>query len=75
MSVLKTPARTTCPVRQGTAIGAKHTPMAAGFKSVSTIGNVDHSQLFLQPGLIVPDHQDDVTIMSQNMSDVGIEIP
>ncbi len=42
MSVLKIPARTTCPVRLGTAIGRKHTPMAAGFKSVSTVGNINH---------------------------------
>jgi hypothetical protein len=56
VSVLKIPARTTCMVRLGTAIGARTTPMAAGFKSVSTIGNIDHPQLFAQPGLVVPDH-------------------
>jgi hypothetical protein len=67
VSVLKIPARTTCPVRLATAIGAKH-------KSVSTIGNIDHPQLFAQPGLVVWDHQGDVTIMLQNMSDVDIEI-
>jgi hypothetical protein len=49
--------------------------MTAGFKSVSTIGNIDHPQLFAQPGLVVPDHQGDVTIKLQNMSDVDIEIP
>ncbi len=49
--------------------------MAAGFKSVSTIGNIDHPQLFAQPGLVIPDHQGDMTIMLQNMSDVDIEIP
>ena len=75
VAVLKIPARTTCPVRLGTAIGARHTPMAAGFKSVSTIGNLNHPQLFAQPGLVIPDHQGDVTIMLQNMSDVDIEIP
>jgi hypothetical protein len=42
VSVLKIPARTTSPVRLGIALGARHTPMAAGFQSVSTIGNLDH---------------------------------
>ncbi len=37
VSVLKIPTRTTCPVRLATATGVRHTPMAAGFKSVSTI--------------------------------------
>jgi hypothetical protein len=52
-----------------------HTPMTAGFKSVSTIGNIYHPQLFGQPGLIILDHQENVTIMLQNMSDVHYEIP
>jgi hypothetical protein len=65
--VLKTPPRTTCPVRLGTAIGREHSLMTAGFKSVSTIGNIDHSQLFKQLGLVIPDHQGDVPIMLQNM--------
>jgi hypothetical protein len=75
LSVLKIPARTKSPVRLGTTTGARHTPMAAGFKSVSTVGNIDHPQLFAQPGLVIPDHLGDVTIMLQNMSDVDIEIP
>jgi hypothetical protein len=65
VSVLKIPTRTTCPVRLGTV----------GFNSVSTIGNIDHPQLFAQPGLVIPDHQGDKTIMLPNMSDVDIEIP
>jgi hypothetical protein len=44
LSVLKISARTTCPVRLGTAIRARHTPMVVGFMSVSTIGNIDHLQ-------------------------------
>ncbi len=72
MSEFKILTRTTCPVRLGIAIGRRHIPMAAGFKSVSTI---DHPQLFAQPGLVIPDHQGDVTIMMQNMSVVGIKVP
>jgi hypothetical protein len=49
--------------------------MVAGFKSVSTIGNIDHPQLFTQPGLAIPDHQVDVTIVLHNTNDVEIEIP
>jgi dUTPase len=75
VSVKKIPAKTTCPVRLGTATGSRQTPMAAGSKSVSTMGNIDNPQLFTQSGLVVSDHQGDVTIMLQNMSDVDIEIP
>ena len=49
--------------------------MAAGIKSVTTLGNLDYSALFLQPGLVVPYHQGDVTILLQNCSEVNIEIP
>jgi hypothetical protein len=56
-SVLKIPARTTCPVRLDTLIGRRHNPLAAGFKSISTIGNIEHSQLFAQPGLVILNHQ------------------
>jgi hypothetical protein len=49
--------------------------MAASFKSVSTIGSIDHPQLFAQPRLVILDLQGDVTIMLENMSDVDIEIP
>jgi hypothetical protein len=49
VSVLKVAVITTCAVRLGTAIGKRHTPMAAGLKSDSTIGNIDHPQLFAQP--------------------------
>ena len=66
VAVTKIPAMTTVPVRLGTAIGRRHTAMAAGFKSVSTIANPDFPQLFPHPGLVVPDHQGDVTIMLQN---------
>jgi hypothetical protein len=72
VSVLKAP---TYPVRLGTAIRRRHTPMAADFKSVSTIVNIDHPQLFAQPGSVNMDHQEDVTILLQNMRDVYIEIP
>ncbi len=57
------PARTGVPVRLGTASGRRHTPMAAGIKSVTTIGNL---ALFFQPGLVIPNHQGDVTIILQN---------
>jgi hypothetical protein len=73
--LLKIPARTTCPVRLSTAIGTRHTPVTVGFKSVSTVGNIDYPQLFAQAGLVILDHQKDVTIMLQHMSDVDIEIP
>ncbi len=73
--MLKIPARTTCPVRLGTTIGTRQTLMTAGFKSASMLGNIDHPQLFAQPGLVIPDHQGDVTIMLQNVSNVDIEIP
>ena len=56
VSTVKIPPLTTIPVGLGTAIGRRHTPMAAGFKSVSTIGNPDFPALFARPGLVVPDH-------------------
>ena len=62
-------------MRLGTAIGRRHKPMVAGFKAVSTIGNPDFPALYTQPGLVVPDHQGDVTIMLQNCSNVDMEIP
>ena len=57
VATVKIPALSTVPVRLGTAIGRRHTPMAAGFKAVSTIGNPDFPALFAQPGLVVPDHR------------------
>ena len=69
------PARTGVPVRLGTASGRRHTPMAAGLKWVTTIGNPDYPALFSQPGLVVPNHQGDVTILLQNCGDVDMEIP
>jgi hypothetical protein len=69
------PARTSVPVRLGTAIGRRHMPMAAGIQSVTTIGNPDFPALFSQPGLVEPNHQGDVTLLLQNCSDVDIEIP
>ena len=75
VSVLKLPAHTSCPVRLGTSCGKRHTPMAAGLKSVSTIGNLDFPQIFAQPGLVIPNHQGDVTVLMQNCSDMDIEIP
>jgi hypothetical protein len=69
MTVTKTfiPARTSVPVRLGTAIGRRHTPMAAGIQSVTTIGNPDFPALFSQPGLVEPNHQGDVTLLLQNV--------
>jgi hypothetical protein len=77
MTVQKTniPARTCVPVRLGMASGRRHTPMAAGLKSVTTIGIPDYPALFAQPGLVVPNHQGDVTVLLQNCGDVEIEIP
>jgi transposase InsO family protein len=49
--------------------------MAAGFKSISTIANSDFPQVFSQPGLVVPDHTGDVTLILQNCSSQDIEIP
>ncbi len=49
--------------------------MAAGIQSVTTIGNPDFPALFLQPGVVIPNHQGDVTLLLQNCSDVGMEIP
>jgi hypothetical protein len=69
------PARTCVPVRLGRASGRRHTPMAAWLKSVITIGNPDYPALFPQPGLVVPNHEGDVTILLQNFGDVEIEIP
>ena len=73
--IVKIPAHTACQVRLGTAVGRKHSPMAAGFKSISTIANQDFPQVFSQPGLVVPDHQGDVTLILQNCSSQDIEIP
>ena len=69
------PAHTTCPIRLASSTGTRHTPMAAGLKCVTTIGNLDFPMLFSQPGLVVPNHQGDVIIMLQNCSDQDIEIP
>jgi hypothetical protein len=49
--------------------------MAAGIKSITTVGNPDYPALFLQPGLVVPNHQSDVTIIMQNCGHVDMEIP
>ena len=73
--IVKIPAHTACQVRLGTAVGRKHSPMAAGFKSISTIANPDFPQIFSQPGLVVPDHQGDITLILQNCSSQDIEIP
>jgi hypothetical protein len=49
--------------------------MAAGIKSVTTVGSPEYPALFSQPGLVVPDHQGDITILLQNCGDVDMEIP
>jgi hypothetical protein len=41
-SFFKIPASTTSPVRLGTAIGTRHTPMTECLKLFSTISNIDH---------------------------------
>jgi hypothetical protein len=69
------PARTSVPVRLGTAIGRRHTPMAAGIQSVTTVRNPDFPALFSQPGLVEPNHQGDITLLLQNCSGVDVEIP
>jgi hypothetical protein len=56
-------AQTCVPVRLGTASGRRHTPMAAGIKSVTKMENPDYPALFSQPGSVVPNHQGDVTIV------------
>ena len=73
--VLKLEPLTAYQVRLGTSIGKRHSPMAAGIKSVSTIGNPDFPQIFSQPGLVTPNHQGDVTLILQNCSNQAIEIP
>ena len=73
--IVKIPAHTTCQVRLGTAVGRNHSPMAAGFKLISTIANPDFPQIFSQPELVIPDHQGDVTMILQNCSSQDIEIP
>ena len=72
---LKLEPLTAYQVRLGTSIGKRHSPMAAGIKSVSTIGNPDFPQIFSQPGLVTPNHQGDVTLILQNCSNQAIEIP
>ena len=42
---------------------------------MTTVGNNDFPGLFAQPGLVVPNHQGDVTILLQNCTDVDMEIP
>ena len=49
--------------------------MAAGFKSVTTVGNPQFPGLFALPGLVVLDHQGDVTIHLQNCTDSDMELP
>ena len=75
VKLIHIPAHTTCPIRLASSTGRRHTPMAAGLKCVTTIGTLDFPMLFSQPGLVVPNHQGDVTIMLQNCSDQDIEIP
>jgi hypothetical protein len=50
-------------------------PMAAGIKSVTTVGNPDYPALFSQPGLAIPNHQGDVTILLQIVVMLTMEIP
>jgi hypothetical protein len=69
------PVHTSIPVRLGTAIGRRHTPMAAGIKSVTTVRNPDYPALFSQPGLVVPNHQNDVILLLKNCSDIDMDIP
>ena len=73
--IVKIPAHTACQNRLGTAVGRNHSPMPAGFKSISTIANQDFPQIFSQPGLVVTYHQGDVTLILQNCSSQDIEIP
>ena len=47
--IVKILDHTACQVRLGTAVGRKHSPMAAGFKSITTIANLDFPQIFLNP--------------------------
>jgi hypothetical protein len=49
--------------------------VAAGIKSITTVGNPDYPALFLQPRLVVPNIQGDFTILLQNCSDVDKEFP
>ena len=57
VKLMHIPAHTTCPIRLASSTGTRHTPMAAGLKCVTTIGNLDFPMLFSQPGLVVPNHQ------------------
>jgi hypothetical protein len=67
-------ARICIQVRLGTAGGQRHMPMAAEIKSVTIVGNPDCPALLSQPGLVLPNHQGDVTIFLQNCCDVNMEI-
>jgi hypothetical protein len=68
-------ARTIVPVRLGTANGRRHTPMAAGIKSATTVGSPEYLALFSKPGLVVTNHQGDVNVILQNCGDIDMEIP
>ena len=49
--------------------------MAAGCKSITTTGSPQFPGLFSHPGLVVPNHQHDVTVILQNCTEVDMEIP
>ena len=57
IATLKIPAHTGIPVRLGTTIGARQSPMPSGVKAVSTIASLDFPCLCAKPGLVSPDHQ------------------
>ena len=75
VKLMHIPAQTTCPIRLASHTSRRHTPMAAGLKCVTMIGNLNFPMLFAQQGLVVPNHQGDVTIILRNCSVQGIEIP
>ena len=73
--IVKIPANRACQVRLGMAVSRKHSPMTAGFKSISKIATADFHQIFSQPGLVLRDHQGEVTLILQNCRSHDIEIP
>jgi hypothetical protein len=68
------PSKNMCTSKIGKSYssGRRHMPKVAGLKSVTSVGNPDYPALFSQPGLVVANHKDDVTILLQNCPEPNV---
>jgi hypothetical protein len=68
------PGKDKCTSKTGHSQWTKAYTYGSRNQICTTVGNPEHPALFSQPGLVVPNHQGDVTILLQNCSDVDMEI-